>query len=650
MRRVLSLALTATMALPLAATQRPAPGAGAGFILGRVVDADTGQPVAGVVVSVGAAVAAVPSTSELVSINSGPPGVTATQRSLTGDDGRFLLRDLTRGRYTVTITAPGYVPGTFGQNRPNGPGQWVDLSQDDRIGDVVIRAWKYGAISGTVLDEHGDPAVGVSLRYLRRVIAGGQARFAPVAAPSTDDRGMFRASGLVPGDYVVGVMVNQETLPSAVVNAYSDAMQGGNPNQSSAYRSLSFSGSASFSGGGFRVGEHLLRTGPPGLSRPAPGADGRVMTYAPLFYPSAHAPSQATQITVKSGEERAGIDLRLRLVPGFRVSGRVIGPDGPGSFLAMTLVHPTGTDFQSEGTAEAASGASDGNGLFTFLGIPPGQYLLKIRRYPRPVPGPSTTIDGASRTTPAGRGASVEPPESAVWAVAPIVVGNADLTDVNVTLRPGLRVSGSIESSGAAAPPAPLVQRMTVALQSAEGRTSAPIAVAARIAADGTFTTAGYQGGRYIVAVAGLPPGWTLASARLGSRDVSVEPFELSDRDVAGVVLSFTNQSTQISGTVTGPSGPDIGAEVIVFPADSTAWKDIGVPARRSRNERVDRGGRYSAGGLPAGEYFVVAVPSAAIRDWNDPKFLETLIPRAVRVALGDGEKQSVDLKTAVVR
>src|SRR4029450_2840071 len=73
------------------------------------------------------------------------------------------------------------------------------------------------------------------------------------------------------------------------------------------------------------------------------------------------------------------------------VSGRVTGPDGPGAFLAMTLVPPTGTDFQSEGVAEAARGATDATGAFTFLGVPAGQYVLKIRMYPRALTPPATT-------------------------------------------------------------------------------------------------------------------------------------------------------------------------------------------------------------------------------------------------------------------
>ena len=139
------------------------------------------------------------------------------------------------------------------------------------------------------------------------------------------------------------------------------------------------------------------------------------------------------------------------------------------------------------------------------------------------------------------------------------------------------------------------------------------------------------------MSVSTLPAGWAVKSIMWNGRDVSVEPLELTDADVEGVIITFTDRTTQLAGTVIGTDGPDSDAEVVVFPADSVAWKEIGVVARRARNERTTKGGGYAISGLPPGDYFVIALPGNAIGEPRDPKYLETLIGAATRVTLGDG-------------
>lgn len=640
---------TLATAVPPSQGQRQDQPKPSGLILGQVVDADSGKGVPDVLVTIGAPAVA-SGIGELIDSNTAPVPTGATRRILTAADGRFLFRDLPKGRYMITTAAPGYVPGAYGKGRPDGPSLTLDLADAEKTGDVKIHVWKFAAISGTVVDERGEPAVGVAVRYFRRVIAGGHPRFANSTFVTTDDRGVYRMPNLVPGDYVIGVTVNQDTSPMAALLAGSGPSNG--PSASPAARSMSASG-ARASEAGFHIGDLVLQQNSSGfsLSRPAPAADGRLMTYQTVFYPGAATAARASLVSVKSGEDRQGIDLSLHLVPAVRVSGTVTGPVGAGAYLGLTLVPLSGADLQSEGTAEAARTISDAAGHFTFLGIPEGQYSLKIRMYPQPiVSAPAGASADGVPAVGAGRGVAVPPPPPAdptLWAIVPVNVVDKDITDLAVVLKPGLRVTGRVEFADTKAPPtADQIQRMSIAAQSAEGRTSSPIAAAGRAAPDGTFRTSGYPAGRYIVAASTLPAGWSVKSIMSAGRDVSVEPLELTDADVSGVVITCTDQTSGVSGTVTSANGPDPNAEVIVFPADSLAWKDIGVVARRGRTERASKTGAFAATGLPAGEYFVVAVPSSAVSDWRDPKFLETLMGQATRVTLSDGENKTVTLRT----
>src|SRR5206468_3736694 len=107
--------------------------------------------------------------------------------------------------------------------------------------------WKLGAISGTLTDEAGDPAIGVAVQAFRRSIGGGHVRFQTGSSGTTDDRGQYRISGLAPADYVVGIQTRQDTAPEASAIAYIDAGLTAPRNNSDAYRSMTNSAAPIFS-------------------------------------------------------------------------------------------------------------------------------------------------------------------------------------------------------------------------------------------------------------------------------------------------------------------------------------------------------------------------------------------------------------------
>jgi hypothetical protein len=49
------------------------------------------------------------------------------------------------------------------------------------------------------------------------------------------------------------------------------------------------------------------------------------------------------------------------------------------------------------------------------------------------------------------------------------------------------------------------------------------------------------------------------------------------------------------------------------------------IGLRTVRTARVDQSGLFTIKGIRPGEYLAVAVPSAKINQWNDPKYLESL-------------------------
>ena len=192
--------------------QAPAPSVpkGPNVLVGRVLDIGTEVPVGGAIVTLDGFIDpfAEPAAAEART------GSTA-RHVLTTADGHFVFRDLPAGRYSVATAALGYVTNDY-------PPYVVELSDGDRPKNVVLRLWRLAAISGRVIDERGDPVVGMSVVPLQRVTAGNSLVLRRVyAGTSTDDRGVFvlldsRLPSRLLGAFPPGVPVERTGLAEAV--------------------------------------------------------------------------------------------------------------------------------------------------------------------------------------------------------------------------------------------------------------------------------------------------------------------------------------------------------------------------------------------------------------------------------------------------
>lgn len=69
------------------------------------------------------------------------------------------------------------------------------------------------------------------------------------------------------------------------------------------------------------------------------------------------------------------------------------------------------------------------------------------------------------------------------------------------------------------------------------------------------------------------------------------------------------------------------------------------APRRVSGAARLSSDGRYRIGGLPPGEYYLAVVTDFIPAQLDDPSFLELLIPGAVKVVMGEGERKVQDYR-----
>jgi hypothetical protein len=152
---------------------------GAG-IRGMVVENQTGYPIARATVTLGPAAA-----------GSDPKSVR------TNLSGIFEFAALPAGTYRISAAKLGFAPVQYGQKRWFSPAMPIGLEDGDTA-DLTIRMPRYGAISGTVVDENdvglpeSEIAVYTNTRPPRLL-----------ARAPTDDRGVYRLAGLRPGSYLI---------------------------------------------------------------------------------------------------------------------------------------------------------------------------------------------------------------------------------------------------------------------------------------------------------------------------------------------------------------------------------------------------------------------------------------------------------------
>lgn len=118
-------------------------------------------------------------------------------RTLTGSGGEFQFSGLPAGVYLLRAERDGYASYRHGEGVENGPGTPIVLGADDEF-STQIRLRKLGVVTGRVTDENQVGLEDLPVHAYRQ----GET-WQAVATTTTDDRGVYRLSGLKPGRYVI---------------------------------------------------------------------------------------------------------------------------------------------------------------------------------------------------------------------------------------------------------------------------------------------------------------------------------------------------------------------------------------------------------------------------------------------------------------
>ena len=536
------------------------------------------------------------------------------QVATSDDAGRFVFRGVAGGRYTLQATKPPFLPTSYGASRPDRPGTPVVVAEGQAVSNLIIRLMRGAVLEGRVLDQNGEPIPGAAVAAVRNVYSPQSGERIPtvVATVVTDDRGVYRAFGLTPGEYVV--------LARPVV-------QSGGRESAPPTRRLTAAD----------VDRVLQSAKAPESSRVMPGAS---VTWSPVYYPGTAELGGADRIRLEPGEERLGLDVTMRLVPTSRISGIVTTPPGvPPSAVRLTIV-PAGGQVRlitepvyvgmirdpvtearlssGVGFVTAAQPAADGS--YAFVGIPAGSYVVKAR---------------TGRAGALGRGgvqsASTEP---MLWASANVTAQGADV-DLPLALQTAIPVSGRVQLKTAtpASPQAMAGLRLT--LRVGDGGPGSTDQTSAQVTDRGTFAFEGAVPESYRFAFTrSAGPELFPTSLTIRGREMLDGPIGIS-APVDDMIVTFTDRPSEITGTLEDTTGrPATDYFIVVFPTNRAYW----TPAsRRIMQTRAASDGKYILRNLPAGEYFLAALTDLAPGDTSDPAYLAEMSTKAAKVTVSDG-------------
>ena len=626
--------------------QRPPPGSpDAAFaertltpaVSGVVRDAVAGRPLAGAVVSLGRSVS------------------NAVGRQVTDDTGRFLFTNLqTLTTYELTASRPGYFDGAYGITTAGGAPHPIRLTASQWLSDADILMLPPSALSGRVTGEDDAPVAGVRVTLSAPAVIAGTTLWVRAAATSTDDDGRYRIAALPPGEYMV-------VVPSVPMTVPADA-----PSVDRSKPSIDL---LALGAGGARYalrpdaiavgGSHLLvdeEQPPVLLARMEDRARGYGTT------------SSSSVVSLGAGEERSAVDIRLRPVALFTISGLVEAAPGVNRRVKLLLM-PRGREHLGL-DHEAAIAAADAHGRFTFLNVPAGAYTIlaggSIGGYMDPLLGAGAGMIG--RVGAIGTGmpsgimlrnwpgaiptprATLEP----AFGRLPVNVANADVAGLAIPLEPGVSIRGILVREGPlpdwASSPDLAEEMRTVIAEPAGGEPilGRPSGLASGDGESQPFAIGGVMPGDYLLRAAG-----TVKSVIWNGRDYADTPLPVPRTGLSGVVITVVSQTATLTGTIRDAQGEPVSSALIVsFPTDPALWQRNGVSPLRFRTGSIlgaSRDGTYALTGMPAGEYFVLAVSQPLPRTWRDPAFLAKAAAVATRVRVEWGGKQTQHLMLAAV-
>jgi hypothetical protein len=245
------------------------------------------------------------------------------------DDGNYRITDVAAGHYYIRVLTPGFVVivGAGSDLR----GKILTVAAGEKLENINFELRREGVITGRVTDSNGNPVAREEIGLIK-LGADGEPQSSPFNHPRlkmTDERGVYRITGLPEGRYLVSVGVSPEE-------------SGARPQY-------------------------------------------RTSSYLKTFYPGAPDQSQAKAVEVKEGFENADVDIYgVVAKKAYEISGRVVYADtGEPAEGVMILYGAMSKDRGVMGGWRPSKERSNAEGEFQIQGVASGKYAVYAHTLPK---------------------------------------------------------------------------------------------------------------------------------------------------------------------------------------------------------------------------------------------------------------------------
>ncbi len=303
------------------------------------------------------------------------------------------------------------------------------------------------------------------------------------------------------------------------------------------------------------------------------------------------------------------MDITLRKLRTFRVSGKVVGSPGGRRGGQVMLRKAAEGEPDTSYSDRLAAPWNQATGAFEIRAVPPGSYILRAEQW--------------------------EGNDSRLSARVRVDVGQGNVEGVVAQLQPAIEVRGSIRVD----PKSDLNPADLSVSLGGGGPGSRP----ARVQADSSFAMKNVTPDRYQVTVTGLPAGHYLKSVRLNETDVLAMGLDLSQTGslATGLDVVISPKGASVDGTVNDEKGnPMKGAVVVATPPFDHPGR-----ARLTRTATAGDSGQYSFQGLAPGTYLLFAFEDVDPGEAQDPDFLKPRESAAVKATLNEAGQETKGLK-----
>ena len=335
---------------------------------------------------------------------------------------------------------------------------------------------------------------------------------------------------------------------------------------------------------------------------PLPGspAEGERWQWAPTYFPSTTEIGAAEDIFVREGSDLAGLDIRLRAAPVYRLRGVVADAEGkPAAGVSLMLLAEIGW---GAAEAEVKSGA---DGAFEFRSVRAGDWRIE---------------------------ASVKRDNIQWMGHAVLTMPGRDYDKARVRIEPPFELGGTLEGM-----PRTDDERITVMLERIDFREVESLH--AKLGPEGRLRFQDVYPGRYRVDAWVRVPGSYLKSVVLGPKDVTGQDVDLTAASPAVRLVLGPNAARAVGSVENGA-----GAKVVLIDTD----QEVYVPGEAIKVAICDEQGRFTIEGIRPGSWHAFAFDTADNMNTGAIRalvFKRGLARQAEVIHLREGETANLKLR-----